>query len=96
MPCGCRASRLGNRFTFATAHPHRHPAYPLRARLGSPVAAPVSWDELDSIQRPDHFRIDDLPLFLKRTEAKTLLGWGRSDQELQVYAASSSFGSSLA
>jgi bifunctional non-homologous end joining protein LigD len=79
------AKRRGRIFLDYLRNQRTHTAimpYSLRARLGSPVAAPVSWDELDSIERPDHFRIGDLSLLLERAEAKTLRGWGRSNQEL--------------
>jgi bifunctional non-homologous end joining protein LigD len=34
--------------------------YSARARDGTPVAAPVAWDELKRIERPAHFSIADV------------------------------------
>jgi bifunctional non-homologous end joining protein LigD len=54
--------------------------YSARAKVGSPVAAPVSWDELKRIARSDHFTITDAAKLLRR--ADRLRGWGIGDQHL--------------
>src|SRR5215210_1008374 len=41
--------------------------YSARARAGSPVAAPVGWDELKGIQRSDHFSILDAARLIRRS-----------------------------
>jgi bifunctional non-homologous end joining protein LigD len=54
----------------------------LRARVGVPVAAPVSWQELDALDRASRFTIADLPLLLRRARGRALRGWGVADQPL--------------
>ena len=54
--------------------------YSARARDRAPVAAPVTWDELETTERSDAFTIADAEALLKR--AKKLRSWGRSEQEL--------------
>ena len=49
--------------------------YSVRARPGMPVAAPVSWDELEDIDRADAFTIADVETLLKRTRSRALKGW---------------------
>lgn len=56
--------------------------YSARARDGAPVAAPISWKEMETIDRPAHFRIGDARTLLKRARSKALVGWGRADQKL--------------
>ncbi|TFI57003.1 hypothetical protein E2493_17330 [Sphingomonas parva] len=56
--------------------------YSLRARPGAPVAAPVSWDELDAIPRASRFTIADAALLLKRARSRALKGWGEAEQFL--------------
>jgi bifunctional non-homologous end joining protein LigD len=56
--------------------------YSARARSGAPVAAPVGWDELDGIESPQHFTIDDTPQLIKR--ARRLRAWGSANQSLPV------------
>ncbi|MBL9067523.1 MAG: DNA ligase D [Sphingopyxis sp.] len=56
--------------------------YSARAREGAPVAAPVSWKEMETIDKPSHFRITDAKELLKRAGLKALQGWGRADQIL--------------
>ena len=52
----------------------------LRARDGVPVAAPASWEELETAQSAVAVRIDDVAKLAKR--ARRLRGWGESDQAL--------------
>lgn len=40
--------------------------YSLRARPGAAVAVPVSWDELEDLDRPDGFHVDDMEDRLSR------------------------------
>jgi bifunctional non-homologous end joining protein LigD len=58
--------------------------YSARARSGMPVAAPISWDELNSIERSDTLTILDAERLLNRSKA--LAGWGESDQSLPSIA----------
>jgi bifunctional non-homologous end joining protein LigD len=53
-----------------------------RARAGMPVAAPVGWDELDSIDRSDAFTIADAAMLLERAASRTLERWGAAEQRL--------------
>lgn len=56
--------------------------YSARAREGAPVAAPITWKEMETIDKPSHFRIGDEAQLLKRAASKALAGWGRADQAL--------------
>ena len=56
--------------------------YSARARDGAPVAAPVAWDELDAIERPDAFTIGDVAELLRRAKGRRLGGWGVAEQRL--------------
>lgn len=56
--------------------------YSARARDGAPVAAPVAWDELRSIDRSDQFTIRDVEALLKRARSSRLKGWGVAEQRL--------------
>jgi bifunctional non-homologous end joining protein LigD len=56
--------------------------YSARAREGAPVAAPITWKEMETIDKPSHFHITDAAELLKRADLKALQGWGRADQEL--------------
>lgn len=56
--------------------------YSARARAGSPVAAPVSWEELAAIERADAFSIADVETLLKRATSRELAGWGVAAQRL--------------
>ena len=53
-----------------------------RARPGMPVAAPVSWDELEDIERSDVFAIADVETLLKRARSGALKNWGAGAQRL--------------
>ena len=54
--------------------------YSARARAGMPVATPVDWDELESIDRADAFTIADVEQLLKR--AANMNNWGAGAQAL--------------
>ncbi len=56
--------------------------YSARAREGAPVAAPISWDELDRYQGGNHFTIRDADELLERASSKALAGWGEAKQAL--------------
>lgn len=56
--------------------------YSARAREGAPVAAPVSWQELDGIDKASLFSIRDAARLLERSTSKDLQTWGRAKQPL--------------
>jgi bifunctional non-homologous end joining protein LigD len=56
--------------------------YGVRARPDAPVAAPITWKEMETIDKPSHFHIGDAQELLKRAGSRALAGWGRADQEL--------------
>jgi bifunctional non-homologous end joining protein LigD len=56
--------------------------YGARARENAPVAAPVSWDELDGFEKASAFTIMDADTLLERASSKALKGWGVADQML--------------
>lgn len=56
--------------------------YSARAREGAPVAAPITWKEMETIDKASHFHITDAAELLKRAGLKALQSWGRADQEL--------------
>ena len=56
--------------------------YSARAREGAPVAAPVTWDELDDFDSGHAFSIRDAGELLKRSKSKALADWGKAKQSL--------------
>lgn len=56
--------------------------YVARARSGVPVSAPISWEELRTIDKPSHFSITDADELLERATSPNLAGWGVADQVL--------------
>lgn len=56
--------------------------YGARAREGAPVAAPITWLEMETIDKPSHFCIRDANELARRAGSKALAQWGRADQEL--------------
>ena len=59
--------------------------YSARAREGAPVAAPVSWDELDGYAGANHFSIRDAAELIERSSSPALAGWGEANQVLPGY-----------
>ena len=56
--------------------------YSARAREGAPVAAPVTWDELDDFAGGNVFTISDADTLIARASSKALAGWGHATQAL--------------
>jgi bifunctional non-homologous end joining protein LigD len=56
--------------------------YSARARDGSPVAAPIGWEELEGLDRADAFSIRDVKRLLSRAKQKRLRRWGFAKQDL--------------
>ncbi|WP_426265731.1 DNA ligase D [Sphingomonas sp. LHG3443-2] len=56
--------------------------YSARAREGAPVAAPVSWEELEGVEKASLYTIRDAAQLLERAGGKGLKGWGQSKQTL--------------
>ncbi|WP_340587359.1 DNA ligase D [Erythrobacter alti] len=54
--------------------------YSVRAREGAPVAAPLSWFELDDTKAANRFTIADRDLLIERS--RKLEGWGIAEQVL--------------
>ncbi|HKY80036.1 MAG TPA: DNA ligase D, partial [Sphingobium sp.] len=59
--------------------------YVVRARENAPVAAPVTWDELEGIDKAGAFTIADVALLLERAGSRELRGWGEARQTLPDY-----------
>jgi bifunctional non-homologous end joining protein LigD len=56
--------------------------YAVRARPGAPLAASISWKEMETIDSPAHWHVGDAAELVKRAASKGLAGWGRADQTL--------------
>lgn len=56
--------------------------YSARAREGAPVAAPVTWEELESLKDAQRFSIADAKTLLERAQTRDLSRWGIQPQRL--------------
>jgi bifunctional non-homologous end joining protein LigD len=56
--------------------------YSARARSGSPVAAPVTWEELERLDTSAAFSITDAEQLIARSRSRPLRGWGVCEQKL--------------
>ncbi|OBX20503.1 DNA ligase D [Erythrobacter sp. QSSC1-22B] len=56
--------------------------YSARARSGAPVAAPIAWNELKTIEDARLFTIGDAKKLVDRAASKSLGGWGFASQKL--------------
>jgi bifunctional non-homologous end joining protein LigD len=56
--------------------------YSARAREGAPVAAPITWEELDDYETGAHYTVRDSERLLERASSRVLQGWGEAAQTL--------------
>ena len=56
--------------------------YAVRARENAPVAVPVTWEELDSLEGAGVFTVKDADTLLERASSRALRGWGEAAQAL--------------
>lgn len=56
--------------------------YSVRAREGAPVAAPIAWEELDSVSKGGEYALTDAAQLMERATSGALAGWGQADQIL--------------
>jgi bifunctional non-homologous end joining protein LigD len=56
--------------------------YSARARERAPVAAPISWDELEDLKSGAPFTVRDGDQLLERASGRALQGWGEASQVL--------------
>ena len=56
--------------------------YVVRARPGAPVAAPVTWEELRTVETAARFSIRDAAELIERATSPDLTGWAIADQAL--------------
>ena len=56
--------------------------YSVRARPNAPVAAPITWAELDKAKQAARFTIKDAAELVERAMSPALKDWGRADQAL--------------
>lgn len=56
--------------------------YVVRARENAPVAAPVSWDELEKVETAGAFTVKDVAQLIERATSRQLRGWGEVQQSL--------------
>jgi bifunctional non-homologous end joining protein LigD len=56
--------------------------YSARSRERAPVAAPISWDELEGLQSGAPFTVRDGAQLVERASGRALQGWGEASQVL--------------
>ncbi len=56
--------------------------YSARARANAPVAAPITWEELDGTESPARYTIRDAQELVERSTGKALKNWGIAAQSL--------------
>ena len=56
--------------------------YSARAREHAPVAVPITWEELRTLEGAARWHVGDAAELVKRAASKDLIGWGRADQVL--------------
>ncbi len=56
--------------------------YSARARENAPIAVPITWEELRTLNGASRWHVGDTAEMLKRAASKDLIGWGRADQVL--------------
>jgi bifunctional non-homologous end joining protein LigD len=56
--------------------------YSARSRERAPVAAPISWDELEDLKSGAPFTVRDGDRLLERASSRALQGWGEASQVL--------------
>jgi bifunctional non-homologous end joining protein LigD len=56
--------------------------YSTRAREGTPVAAPINWNELDETTSGARFSVRDADELIERASSRALQGWGEAAQVL--------------
>jgi bifunctional non-homologous end joining protein LigD len=56
--------------------------YSTRARKGVPVAAPLRWDELATLEAPNQYTIENMPRRLSQLKSDPWEGWGEVNQSI--------------
>lgn len=57
----------------------------VRARESAPVAAPLTWDELETIEKASAFTIKDLAALTERAGSRAIRGWCAKPQKLPEF-----------